>query len=398
MAEPPVISLAVRVLQQVAEGTPADAALRAALKRTRHRSAPAERRGVSRAVFSYFRWRQWLEAGTRPAHALAEALELQERFERNPASFKTEALAARAVPPWIADAIDWPEPRVAGKPGPTEAAWLRQLQREPALWLRVRRGREEAVARGLGTGLASPDDPAFGAALAAPMTVLTSARLYTGSSDLFQSEPFRAGDFEIQDLGSQAVGFACAPQAGETWWDACAGEGGKMLHLADLMDNRGLIWASDRSLRRLDRLRERAARAKVFNYRAAAWDGSARLPTKTRFDGVLLDAPCSGVGTWQRNPHARWTTDTTDVRELAAVQLRLLGQVAPGVKPNGRLIYAVCTLTRAETSGVVEAFSAAHPDFALEPAWPGATANPGVFLWPPVLNANGMFVASWRRK
>ncbi|HEY4300230.1 MAG TPA: RsmB/NOP family class I SAM-dependent RNA methyltransferase [Candidatus Didemnitutus sp.] len=398
MAETSVITLAVRVLQQVAEGMAADAALREALKRTRHRSAPVERRAVTRMIFAYFRWHEWLAKESRPADRLEEALELQDRFDRNPGAFKIEALAARAVPSWVADAIDWPEPRIGGKPGATEAAWLRQLQREPPLWLRVRRGREASVSRALGTGLALPEDPAFGPALAAPLAQLISARLYTGTADLFQTEVFRAGDFEIQDLGSQAVGFACAPQPGETWWDACAGEGGKTLHLADLMDNRGLIWASDRSARRLERLRERAARAKMFNYRAASWDGSARLPTKTRFDGVLVDAPCSGLGTWRRNPHARWTTQPDDVRELAAVQLRLLGHVAPGLKSGGRLIYAVCTLTRAETTGVVQAFSAAHPDFALEAPWPGATASPGVFLWPPVLNANGMFIACWRRK
>ena len=113
------------------------------------------------------------------------------------------------------------------------------------------------------------------------------------------------------------------------------------------MANRGLIWASDRAEWRLQKLRRRAARAKVFNYRPARWDGGARLPTRTKFDGVLVDAPCSGLGTWQRNPHARWTTTVEDVRELAELQRRLLAHTAPSLKPGGRLIYAVCTLTRA---------------------------------------------------
>ena len=94
------------------------------------------------------------------------------------------------------------------------------------------------------------------------------------------------------------------------------------------------------------------SRAKLFNYRAALWDGSPRLPTKAKFDGILVDAPCSGVGTWQRNPHARWTTTPNDVAELAAVQAKLLGNIASSVKPGGRLVYAVCTLTRAETTAV----------------------------------------------
>ena len=139
--------------------------------------------------------------------------------------------------------------------------------------------------------------------------------------------------------------------------DACAGEGGKTLHLADLMQNKGLIWASDRSIRRLHVLKQRTARAGVFNYRAVAWNGGPQPPTRTRFDGILVDAPCSGVGTWQRNPHARWTVSPADVHELAAVQRQLLDHVAGALKPGGRLIYAVCTLTRAETSGLAAEFS-----------------------------------------
>ncbi len=143
---------------------------------------------------------------------------------------------------------------------------------------------------------------------------------YRGRSDLFRTRHFHAGEFEVQDLNSQAVGLICGPQPGETWWDACAGEGGKTLHLSDLMENRGLIWASDRAAWRLAKLKRRAARAGVFNYRAVTWDGGPRLPTKTKFDGVLVDAPCSGIGTWHRNPHARWTTTAEDVKELSEVQ------------------------------------------------------------------------------
>src|SRR5205823_5977071 len=128
---------------------------------------------------------------------------------------------------------------------------------------------------------------------------LPEALVYEGETDLFRTPEFHAGEFEIQDLSSQAVGWLCDPKPGETWWDACAGEGGKLLHLSDLMQNKGLIWASDRAAWRLQKLKRRTARAKVFNYRAALWDGGAKLPTKTKFDGVLVDAPCSGLGTWR---------------------------------------------------------------------------------------------------
>src|SRR4029077_5055580 len=136
----------------------------------------------------------------------------------------------------------------------------------------------------------------------------------------------------------------CAPEPAQTVWDACAGEGGKTLHLSDLMQNKGLIWASDRAEWRLQILKRRAARAGVFNYRPKLWNGGPKLPTKTLFDIVLLDAPCSGIGTWQRNPHGRWTTTPDDIYELAELQSRLLSPAAAAVNPGGKLIYSACTL------------------------------------------------------
>ena len=120
-----------------------------------------------------------------------------------------------------------------------------------------------------------------------------------------------------------------------------------------------------------------------------------------------MDAPCSGVGTWQRNPHARWTTTPDDVQELAAMQQVLLNNVAGSLKPGGRLIYSVCTLTRSETTAVANAFTAAHPELEPSPlqniagfgsADSANTNSAQVFLWPQKINANGMFIASWQRK
>ncbi len=363
MAESKIINNAARVLKLVSAGTPADQALRESLTQDRHFTAPAERRGISRAVFAYFRWLRWLSPKGSPQKQLIAALDLQARFDKNPASFKPEALAARAVPDWLKDEMDIPK------------AWLVQLQQEPALWIRAKAGTGAAL-----TGKLSHLVPA-------PQSA--DALRYTGLTDLYRTKEFQAGEFEIQDLASQLVGLAAAPKPGETWWDACAGEGGKTMHLSDLMQNKGVLWASDRSVRRLAKLKDRAARAKVFNFRAAPWEGDEKLPTKAKFDGVLVDAPCSGVGTWQRNPHSRWTTLPKDVHELAAVQQRLLNNVAGTLKPGGRLVYAVCTLTRAETTAVADAFTAAHPEFE-----PVAAQT----LWPQDLNANGMFIATWRRK
>ena len=381
MAESNIINNAARILKLVQAGTPADVALRESLVQSRLFTAPGERRGISRAVFTYFRWWRWLDAQTSLQKQLEAALALQERFNADPESTKPEALASRAVPEWLKAEMDVI---------PTE--WLRQLQREPTLWIRAKQGLGSKVSASLGNCT-----PASVPQLSA-LNSQVSAFSYSGLTDLYRTPEFQAGEFEIQDLASQLVSLACAPQPGETWWDACAGEGGKTMHLSDLMNNKGLLWASDRSKRRLEKLKERAARAKVFNFRTASWEGGAHLPTKGKFNGILVDAPCSGVGTWQRNPHARWTTTPKDVQELAVVQLGLLNHAAGSLKPKGRLVYAVCTLTRAETTAVADAFTAAHPE--LEPA-PLSALNAqlsALTLWPHELNANGMFLAAWKKR
>jgi 16S rRNA (cytosine967-C5)-methyltransferase len=359
---------AARVLASISADQRADTALRFYFEAHRYLQPPAKR-AISHNVFVYFRWLAWLDSKASAQKRIEQALSLQSAFDTDSKSVKPESLAARAVPAWLASEMETP------------ADYLRQIQRDPALWLRARPGQGAALAQSL---------------FAAEITALApDAVRFTGTQDLFKTEQFKTGEFEIQDLASQLVGHAAAPVPGETWWDACAGEGGKTLHLADLMQNKGLIWSSDRNAKRLDTLKRRAARAKLFNYRAALWDGSAKLPTKTKFDGILLDAPCSGVGTWQRNPHARWTTTPADVAELSAVQRQLLEHVAGSLKPNGRLIYAVCTLTRSETTDIANSFTAAHPE--LEPR-PVLGKTPQLALWPHDYNANGMFIAAWQNK
>ncbi len=375
MLDQATLNHAAQVLATISADQRADTALRFYFEQHRYLQPPVKR-VISRAVFSYFRWIAWLDPKASPQKRIEHANILHDRYAADEKTVKAETLAVRAVPAWVAAEMELP------------ADYLRQLQRDPALWLRAR--------------------PAAGAKLAAALRDCEhsdrapDALRYTGRQDLFRTEQFQHGEFEIQDLASQLVGHACAPKPGETWWDACAGEGGKTLHLCDLMANKGLVWASDRHTRRLDTLKRRAARAKLFNFRAAVWDGSAKPPTKTKFDGILVDAPCSGVGTWQRNPHARWTTTPKDVYELAAAQRLLLEHVAGSLKPNGRLIYAVCTLTRSETTAVADAFTAAHPELEPLPIAPSdAVPSPvpsQLTFWPHEINANGMFIAAWKNR
>ena len=352
---------------------PADSVLRAELKAAKGLSRE-EGRAISRLVFACYRWRGWVETGQKISEQLKVVREFDKRFRENPRSFDKNELQ-RAVPEWIWEHLSAP------------MDWLREIQEEPALWLRAKAGQGSAVAEALGD-----------CRLAAP-GALSDTLWYGGGKDLFRTKEFHAGKFELQDISSQIVGILCAPQPGETWWDACAGEGGKTLHLSDLMQNKGLIWASDRAEWRLKKLKQRTARAGVFNYRAALWDGGTRLPTKARFDGILVDAPCSGVGTWQRNPHARWTLTPEDVRELAMVQERLLENVIPALKPGGRLIYSVCTLTAAETTGVLEKISRKFPNLKAarlaNPLAAESATDEGLWLWPQTVNGNGMFVCAW---
>ncbi len=403
MPDQATLNHAAQILASISADQRADLALRFYFEEHRYLQPPLKR-AISHTVFVYFRWLSWLDPKSPPQKRLAHALTLHERFTADPKSVKAETLAALAVPQWLWAELDFPaeaprdsssevplsgtkEDPAPKSPPSAKAEYLRQLQRDPALWIRARPGTADALAKSLFACERTDRAP--------------DALRFTGTQDLFRTEQFTEGRFEIQDLASQLVGLACAPKPGETWWDTCAGEGGKTLHLADLMANKGLIWATDRHPKRLDTLKRRAGRAKLFNYRTALWDGGTHLPTKTKFDGILVDAPCSGIGTWQRNPHARWATSPDDVRELAVTQRALLDAVAGSLKPGGRLIYSVCTLTRSETTAIADAFTAAHPE--LEPCplsiAPGGSADPSrVFLWPQDINANGMFVAAWKLK
>ena len=371
-----ILRLVEWIIGTASRERPADALLRTEL-RAQHELSRKEAAQASKAVFAYFRWRGWLESGRLIREQIEDALDLAKRYAKRPDSFSDADLMARAVPGWLATAMD-PTP-----------AWVRVLQSEPRLWLRARPGQGRAVARKLGHCRASGEGP------------MADTLEYLGRSDLFRTTEFHAGEFELQDISSQVVGLICNPRPGEKWWDACAGEGGKTLHLAALMENQGSIWASDRASWRLANLKRRAARAGVFNYRAVAWDGGPRLPTKTPFDGVLMDAPCTGIGTWQRNPHARWTTTTEDVKELSEVQTQLLLNAAAGVKPGGRLVYAACTLTRSETLEVVKSFEERSPQFQRlavhNPLVPGSPPRELLLLWPQETGGNGMFLAAWTR-
>jgi 16S rRNA (cytosine967-C5)-methyltransferase len=333
---------------------------------------------ISHGVFSYFRWLRWLDQAQTLQEQIKQASRLAEQFTRDSRTASDADLLARVIPEWIESEME------------ITTVFARALQSQPKLWLRAHRGQGKTLAQQLG------DCRPFGAG------TLSDILEYCGNQDLFRTAEFHRGEFEVQDISSQAVGLACAPSPGELWWDACAGEGGKLLHLSDLMENQGLIWASDRAVWRLQKLKRRAARAKVFNYRAVSWNGGPKLPTKTKFNGVLVDAPCTGTGTWQRNPDSRWTTTAQDVKELSEIQKQLLANASRAVKPGGKLIYAVCTLTRSETTAIVAGFSQDFPEFEplklSNPLEPRARPEFQIRICPHQFGGNGMFITAWERK
>jgi 16S rRNA (cytosine967-C5)-methyltransferase len=185
-------------------------------------------------------------------------------------------------------------------------------------------------------------------------------------ASLFRTLEFAAGHFEVQDEGSQLIAPLLEPRRGERIVDYCAGAGGKTLHLSALLTNRGMLYAFDTSQKRLDRLRERAARAGCDNIRIQTLDADHDNRLKRlygKIDRVLVDAPCSGTGTVRRSPDIKWRLAEDRVAVLAGQARAILNHAARLVRPGGRLVYATCSLLREENEDVITDFLAEHGDY-----------------------------------
>ena len=177
---------------------------------------------------------------------------------------------------------------------------------------------------------------------------------------------FLDGSFEVQDEGSQLLSYLLAPKRGEMVVDFCAGAGGKTLLLGALMRSTGRLYAFDTSDKRLARLKPRMARSGLSNVHPAAISGENDIRIKRlagKIDRVLVDAPCSGLGTLRRNPDLKWRQTPQSVTELTHKQMAILAAAARLLKPGGRLVYATCSLLAEENENIVEAFLAAHDNF-----------------------------------
>lgn len=177
------------------------------------------------------------------------------------------------------------------------------------------------------------------------------------------------GWYQVQDEASMLISHLLDPQPGERILDACAAPGGKTTHIADLTQNRADILALDKHPQRVRLLEQGAVRNGCTSIEARQHD-LEEVPVflePESFDRILVDAPCSGLGVLRRNPESRWTRKANDLKELAALQTRILQNVALLVRPGGLLLYSLCTFSRAETFGVVDEFLAQHKNFVLEP-------------------------------
>ena len=182
---------------------------------------------------------------------------------------------------------------------------------------------------------------------------------------------FKKGWFQVQDEAAQLVALLLNPQPGESVLDACAGLGGKTAHIAQLMLNQGNIFAVDSNAEKLQQLNAEMRRLGIFNVTTACQD--LQTPVEpfhhNRYDRVLLDAPCSGLGVVRRNPDIKWNASVARVERQASVQKQILKNIAELVKPEGILVYAVCSMEFEENEAVIEDFLKNQPDFVIDKRW-----------------------------
>jgi 16S rRNA (cytosine967-C5)-methyltransferase len=356
--------------------------------KTRRYAGSKDRRAVRDLVYRAIR-----RAGDRPESGRAALLglangdpDLMALFDGSPrgpalAREGEEATPDSAMPAWLTGRFD---PALG-------ASELPALFERAPLDLRVNRlrgAREDALA-------------AFPDAAPTPHSPL-GLRLPEGAR-VQDAEAWASGLVEIQDEGSQLLCLACDARPGMTILDLCAGAGGKTLALAAEMAGEGRIVASDTNRARLSRMAPRLARAGVDIAETRLLDpgreSAALADLSAAADLVLIDAPCSGTGTWRRNPETRWRLTPERLERLVALQAHLLDIGAELVSPGGHLVYAVCSLLVEEGRDQAAAFETRRSAFVrdLGAMTAGRAAGAGHLLSPAADGTDGFFIARWRR-
>ncbi|BAZ87448.1 16S rRNA (cytosine(967)-C(5))-methyltransferase [Dolichospermum compactum] len=237
--------------------------------------------------------------------------------------------------------------------------------------------------------------------LVKPIPHLPQALRLIGNNGAIQNLPgFHEGWWTVQDSSAQLVAHLLDPQPGHVVIDVCAAPGGKTTHIAELMGDKGKIYACDKTASRLRKLKENAQRLNLQSIEICPGD-SRNLPQfYNTADRVLLDAPCSGLGTMHRHADARWRQTPASVQELSQLQRELLSHNATFVKTGGVLVYATCTLHPAENEQVISEFLAANPHWQIEPpSFDFADISPLGWLkvWPHQQDMDGFFMVRLRK-
>ncbi len=210
------------------------------------------------------------------------------------------------------------------------------------------------------------------------------ALLIKEKTNVFRLPSFNAGLFEVQDSASQMVSRILDPQPGMRIIDACAGEGSKTLHLAALLKNKGKIIAMDTQEWRLRELQKRAAKAGVDTIETRLISSTKTYKRmKGSADRLLLDVPCSGLGTLRRNPDVRWKLSLSDLDRLRTLQQELLEKYHPLLKPQGMMVYSVCSILPSEGEEQIQRFLTNHPEYTLKEeqrTWPDTDGTDGFYI------------------
>ena len=267
-----------------------------------------------------------------------------------------------------ADVRDWLWDKLVAQYGEAEALTIcRSMFEQASLDLRVntiKGNRDDVLKKMLAENTSNED--VIKATPYSPVGIRMPNRMGISRHVLFTE-----GKIEVQDEGSQLLAYLVAPKRGQMVGDFCAGAGGKSLAMGALMKNSGRLYAFDVSEKRLHNLGQRLKRSGLSNLHAQVITSENDQKLKRlngKFDRVLVDAPCSGLGTLRRNPDLKWRQTEQDVRELNIKQANILARAAKLTKAGGRLIYATCSLLQDENEKIAEAFLSAHPEFDLLPA------------------------------
>ncbi len=235
------------------------------------------------------------------------------------------------------------------------------------------------------------------------ITIPNAIRVVGPVGNVRQLPGYEEGWWMVQDGSAQLVSYLVDPQPGETIIDACGAPGGKTTHLAEMMGDNGRVLGCDRTSSRLNKIRQNAKRLRLNSIETVTGDSREHPEFKGIADRVLLDVPCSGLGTLHRHADARWRQTPDSIAGLTTLQRELLEAAMDWVKPNGILVYATCTLHPNENQNLIQAFLRDHPDWQIQPpekespVAPFVTEQGWATVWPHKQDMDGFFMVRLRR-